>query len=321
MRTLLIVLGATSLLLAAPAAFADTLELKDGRIVEGMVISDPDGKTDGVWVVSRFGPTFVKAEDIERRNEAAPIDDQIKGYLAKLAPKDVTNRVRLADWMNEIGRAEEARELALQILEWAPENKEAHRLLGHLRHRGRWMTPDEAKRAEGYERHGDTWYTPAEWARVSGAEKKAAEAAERAARQKFLSAEVNKSVRLALSPDPAVRARGKSRLLALNEEFDDERLQKLVAGLDDYIRDVDELRAKAADAAARVATSGAMAMGEIRATLSKLKRPIPVLETSLASGPPILSPNSTVKIMLPELEVIKVRTTISMPATVDDRKK
>jgi tetratricopeptide (TPR) repeat protein len=311
---------ALGLLSFAPAARADTIELTDGRIVEGMVMADPDGKTDGVWVISRFGPTFVAKADIKAHTKARPVDEQIKEYLARLAPKDVESRVKLADWMGQLGRAEEAKELARQILEWAPENKDAHRLLGHVRFRGNWVTPDEAKRAEGYEKHGDKWYTPEEWKNVSNADREKAEAAEKAAQQKFLSKRVNEAVRLALSPDPAVRARGKSRLLALNAEFDDARLKKLVAGIDEYIQDVDELRRKASAAARDIQTQGGMVMGEIRATLSRLKRPIELFETSLASGPSVLSPNSRVKIQLPELEVIKVRTTMAMPGTIEDDK-
>lgn len=318
MRLLTLSLVPLLFLAVLPAAHADTIELKDGRIVEGMVIADPDSKAEGFWVVSRFGPTFIKKADVKSQTKAQPIDDQIKAFLAKLQPKDVKNRVRLADWMNQIGRAEEARELATQILEWAPENADAHRLLGHVRHRGKWITPEAAKRAEGYEQHGGKWYTPAEWQNLANADKEKAAAIEEAANRQRLEREVNEAVRLAVSPDPAVRARGKSRLLSLNREFDSERLQKLVAGIDDYIQEVDELRRKAAAAAtAALRTDGAMVMGEIRATLSKLKRPIKIFETNLASGPPLLSPNAAVKIQLPELEVIKVRTTVALPATVD----
>jgi hypothetical protein len=53
-------------------------------------------------------------------------------------------------------------------------------------------------------------------------------------------------------------------------------------------------------------------MAEIRATMSKLKRPIQVLETSLASN----IGGSAVKIQLPELEVVSVRTTGIIPAVI-----
>ena len=303
-------------LVLAPAAQADTLELKDGRIVEGMLIPDrPEAPDGGYYVVSRFGPTFIKSADVKKRTQAKPVDEQIKAYVSALEPRDVESRLKLATWMKKLGREEEALELAREILQWEPESAEAHKLLGHVRHRGRWITPDEAKRAEGYEKHGDAWYTPEEWKNLANAEKDKAQAAEKAAAEKRLQQEVNKAVRLVLSPDPAVRSRGRARLEALGKEFDSERIAKLLAGLDKYIETVDELRRQAAGAAgALTATDGGMVMGEIRATLSRLKRPIRVFQTNLASGP--VGANAPVSIMLPELEVIKVRTTMGMPASV-----
>ena len=71
-----------------------------------------------------------------------------------------------------------------------------------------------------------------------------------------------------------------------------------------------------AEAAPRVAivTGGGMVMGEVRATFSKLKRPIPVFQTNLAAGP--VGANAPVSIQLPELEVIRVNTTMAIPAIV-----
>ncbi len=311
----LLIASLTALSLPAPIARADTLELKDGRMVEGMLIPDTDPKLGrGFYVVSRFGPTFIPASRIKARHVGKPVDEQIKAFLAKLQPRDVKNRVRLATWMKGIGREEEARALATQILVWAPENAAAHGLLGHVRYKGRWVTPEAAKRAEGYEKHGDTWYTPQEWKNVANADKAKAAALEKAAAAKRLRREVNQAVRLALSPDPAVRARGKARLKALEKEFDSAALHKLVAGLDDYIKRVDDLRRKAAAAAANVSADGGMVMGEIRATLSRLKRPIQTFETNLSAGP--VGANAPVKIQLPELEVIKVRTGFAVPAVV-----
>jgi hypothetical protein len=216
--------------------------------------------------------------------------------------------------MKDVGRVEEARELATQILEWQPENAGAHAFLGHVRYKGKWMSPAAAKRADGYEKHGEKWYTPEEWKNLANAEKDKAAEAEKAAAQKRLRAEVNQAVRLALSPDPAVRSRGKARLAALEKQVDSKRLRKLIAGVDDYIKTIDDLRAKAAFASANLSTEGGMVMGEIRATLSKLKRPIPQFQTNLAAGP--VGANAPVTLMLPELEVIKVRTLMAMPATV-----
>ena len=183
-----------------------------------------------------------------------------------------------------------------------------------MRYKGKWMTYDAKQRAEGLEKHGDTWYTPEEWKNLAAAEQGAAAAAEQAAAEKRLREEVNQAVRLVLSPDPAVGARGKARLQGLEKEFDSAALRKLLAGLDDDLANLDELRRQAADAAANVTTEGGMVMGEIRATMSKLKRPIPVFQTNLSAGP--VGANAPVSLMLPELEVVRVRTIMSMPATI-----
>ena len=322
----LAVLGAGLLALSAAEAQADTIELKDGRIVEGMIVADKHPEHgEGVYVISRFGPTFVKKADIKARHAGKPVDEQIKAYLEKLdarakkGDRDIKNRLRLADWMLKIGRAEEGRELLAQILDWAPENPDAHKLLGHVRYRGRWITPDEAQRARGLVKHGGTWYTPQEWENLATAEKRKAEAAEKAAAERARQVALNQAVRLALSPDPAVRSRGRARLKAMGQEkaYDAKKVEKLLADIDEYLQTIDELRRKAAGVGGGVGvTSGGTVMGEIRATFSKLKRPIPVFQTNLSSGP--IGANAPVSIQLPELEVIRVNTTMAIPALVDD---
>lgn len=314
------VLALAALALAAPTARADTIELADGRVVEGLVIPDKHPEHGaGVYVVSRFGPTFIKKADIKAQRKSKPVDEQIQDYLAKLKPKDTANRLRLAEWMMQIGRAEEGRELVAQILDWEPESPKAHKLLGHVRYRGRWITPDEAQRARGLEKHGDKWYTPQEWQNLATADKRKAEEAERVAAGRARQQALNQAVRLALSPDPAVRSRGRARLEAMGKEkaYDAKKVAKLLAGIDEYLQNLADLRRKAAAAAGAVGvTSGGMVMGEIRATYSKLKRPIPVFQTNLSSGP--IGANAPVSLQLPELEVIRVNTTMAIPALVDD---
>ncbi|MDA1194578.1 MAG: hypothetical protein O2894_05280 [Planctomycetota bacterium] len=313
----LAVCAALAVLVAAPAQ-ADTLELTDGRLVEGLIIPDKHPEHgEGVYVVSRFGPTFVPKADIKARREAQPVDAQIRAYLGQLKDGDIKNRVRLASWMLDLGREEEGRELLSQILDWDPECPAAHKLLGHERYRGQWVTHDEAQTARGLEKHGDSWYTPTEWQNVADADKRQAAEAEKAAAARAREFEVNQAVRLALSPDPAVRSRGQARLEALAKEYDSEKVRTLIAGVDEYLVTLDELRRKAAAMSGPVGvTSGGMVMGEIRATLSKLKRPIPVFQTNLAAGP--IGANAPVSIQLPELEVIRVMSTMAVPALVDD---
>ncbi len=296
-----------ALCLAAPA-WADTLELKDGKIVEGVVIKDGDNYV----VMSRFGPKEIPIADVKTWQKGTSIDKQVKDHLAKLDDEDTANRLLLAKWLKDIGRAEEADELAHAILEIDPENAKAHAMLGHIRHKGEWCTPDEAKRRQGLERHGDRWYTAQEWKNLAEAERAKAAAAEEAAAKKAVNEAVNKAVRLMLSPDPAVSARGKGQLERLAEKHDSDYLRELVGKVGQYLEMVNDLRKKAATLGGAGTAGTGTVMGEIRATMSKLKRPIQVFETSLASN----IGGAPVRIQLPEIELVKVRTTGIIPVTV-----
>ena len=308
-QTTILLAALVACLLTASGAAADTLELTDGRIVEGAVY-EVDG---GFYVLSRYGPSFLKADQVRARTKAKPVDQQIREHLAKLEPDDAENRALLAEWLQKIGRTDEAHAMAQAVLELDPESSLAHKVLGHVRHKGLWKSPDQAKRDDGFEKHGDSWYTPAEWQKVSQGEKQRVAAVEKELAAKARTREVNRLFRLVMSPDPALRSRARSRLEALAKEMQSKDLDKMVAGLDAYLKDLDDLREKASAASASAGAEG-MVMGEIRATLSRLKRPIEVFETSLASGP--IGANAPVKIQIPELEVIRVRTTGIIPAVV-----
>jgi hypothetical protein len=293
-----------SLGLASPAR-ADILELADGRVVEGAVSKDGQEYV----VRSRFGESRVAAKDVKTWTKSKPVDEQVREHLGRLAPDDAANRALLARWLVDLGREEEGRALADAVLEIDPENADAHAVLGHVRHAGRWCTPDEAKRAQGLEQHGGEWYTPEEWKNLSDAARNAAAEGEAKARAAAIARDVNEAVRLMLSPDPSVRARGKKRLESLAAETGSEKLRELARNVEDYVKAVDEYQAKAA---ATAGSGEGMVLGEIRATLSKLKRPIQEFSTSLASN----IGGAPVRIQLPELEVIRVRTTAPIPVAV-----
>lgn len=298
---------AVALLIALPAtAAADVLELKDGRLVEGMVIEDGSD----LIVLSRFGPTSFKTADIVKRTKAKPVDEQIREHLAKLPEDDTKNRALLAQWLKKLGRDADATNLAQSVLQRDPESDVANNVLGNERYKGRWMTPEDAMKAQGLERHGDRWFTPDEWKNVSKVDRDAAAAKDNEIEHKRLGADVNRMLRLITSPDRAVRARAKSRLTKLAEELDSDPLRELVKNIDEYVRQVDEVRTKANEIASGTASLGHVT-GEFRATVARLKRPIRNFTTNLASGP--IGANAPVTLQLPELEVIKVRTTGIIP--------
>lgn len=299
----------STFLLACPPAKADVLELEDGRLVEGVVVQ----VGDAYHVQSRFGASTIPAARVRRHVKARPVDEQVREHLASLAPDDAENRALLARWLTGIGREEEGRAMATAVLELDPESAVAHEVLGHVRHEGLWCTPDEAKRADGLEKHGDRWYTSQEWANQGKSVREQALERERALEKERLQDDVNRAVRLMLSPDPELRKRGRTLLDGMAKEFDNASLAELARNVDAYVRKLDEAAAAAAMATGAAGASGSgVVLGDIRATMSKLKRPIETFSTSLASN----IGGAPVKIQLPELEVIRVRTVAAIPVVV-----
>jgi len=77
---------------------------------------------------------------------------------ATLAPDDIWGHLELADLAHGVGFKEAAREHAEIVIGLAPANEIAREILGHTRHKGQWLTPEEAKAAGLVEFHGE-WLT------------------------------------------------------------------------------------------------------------------------------------------------------------------
>jgi hypothetical protein len=304
MRSLAPQLALLSVACALPCrpARADTLELKDGRVVEGAV----EVLDEGYRVTSRLGETLVPKADVKAHTPGATVDSLLQGRLGALAADDAENRARLAQWLVDLGRTEDGRALAEQALAIDAENATAHGVLGHQRHGGRWVTYEEAMRAKGLECHDGRWYTPEEWRNLAEAPRKEAEQQDlaRAARQRTL--EINRLVRQMAHADPGVRVRARKRLEAISSETGNKDLLRLADHVEAYVKAADEFARASAERA------GATVLSELRISMSKLRRPIEVFETSLSSS----VGNAPVRIQLPELEVINLRTMVGLPAVV-----
>ena len=293
-------------------AAADLLVLKDGRTVEGVV----QLRKDDALVLSRFGTASIPHDQIVRHVKGPSVDQQVQKHLASLAADDATGRMHLARWLKKLGRTSEATALARQVLERDPEHAAAHRLLGHERFRGRWMTPDDAQRARGLEKHGDRWYTPAEWKLADPAHKARALADEAIARKAAQDRQLARLMELLVSPDPALRARARKALRALAKErgLPKERVDEALKAAAAYVLRLDEALTKAGTLSAggsgirgtKLDRHGWM-LADVHDDFVRLKRPIREFATTLASSP------APVRIQLPEVRVVQVRTTTAVP--------
>ncbi len=292
-----VALSLLSLACAAPAA-ADVLKLKDGRVIEGVV----EVRKSEVLVLSRFGTTSIPRDQVVEHLKGPSVDAQVKRHLAALAADDADGRMRLAAWLDEIGRTTEAHALARRVIEIDPEHSGAQKMLGYVRYRGRWMTPDAANRARGLEKHGDKWYTPDEWKLADPARKAAAKAEEAAARER----RIQRLTELLVSPDPALRARARKALrsMAKSKGISEERANDALKAAAEYVLKLDDARTKAG--ASGAARRGWM-LAEVHDDFTKLKEPITRFATTLASS------SVPVTIQLPEVQTVRVRTTVAVP--------
>ncbi len=288
----------------APSARADRLTLADGRVVEGAVSKDGEVYR----VASRFGEAEFAAKDVKAWVKGETVESEWRRRAAALAADDHAGRAELSKWLVDAGRVEEGTAIAQAVVEADPENSVAHAVLGHVRHKGSWMTPDEARISDGLVRHGDTWYTPEEWTRLDAEKRAKADESDRALAAKATGVKVNQALRLMLAPDKALRAEGEKRLLAVAAETNSKDLAALVGSVRDYAAAADRLVAAAGGGGGGI--DHATVLTECRIQLAKLKRPISTLTTGLASN----AGGAGVTIQLPEVELIKIGTTVGIPA-------
>ena len=123
----------------------DSLELKDGRKLEGELTS--------VKFRSVGGLLTLEGREVLTVVLGAGLLDNVKKELAKkrarIAEGDAKALLELARWCSGKGLRTDAVQLAKASLKAAPKGEcaeKAHRLLGHVRHKGEWMT--RAEKAE-----------------------------------------------------------------------------------------------------------------------------------------------------------------------------
>lgn len=119
---------------------ADIIHLKNGGKIEGTV----EGESDGVLTVkTRFGRQKIPRANVERIEKAANTIDVYKQKRKALDETDAEAVFALATWCRENSLSKQARALFEKTVEVDPKHARAHKALGHVRHEGEWMRPEE----------------------------------------------------------------------------------------------------------------------------------------------------------------------------------
>ncbi|MDA1196122.1 MAG: hypothetical protein O2894_13205 [Planctomycetota bacterium] len=165
-----------SLILAAlllawlPSAAAHTVRTKAGKVYEGAIVSRSD--TEIVIDTTFDGQKVIPTAEIAAVDDAVPPLREQLAYRAGLA-EDVAARWDLYTWAHDKGFKKELTFILEAIIDVAPDDRRARKLLGHKKVGSTWMTPEEEKRhleqafeaeqrAKGLVPYKGEWVTPKE---------------------------------------------------------------------------------------------------------------------------------------------------------------
>lgn len=284
-------LAAALLLLAARPLAADVVHLANGGRIEGKV----EKEADRIVVVNRFGRRVFAAAEVRSIEKKETVEEACERKRAALDPDDAEGRAALAAWLEENGWSAKAQEEYKAVLEIDPDHRGARKALGYLFFEGKWRTHDEVMELQGYVRHDGKWVTPAERdAAVAAADAEEAQKTRRKAERALLTRVRRDLDRIARGTAAECQA-AYDDLVTLARERKDEGLEKFAADAKAYYDEYWK------------AVRRALVTAEVRTAVSKLKRPIDTITTSLGNGPPVT-------IQLPELQVWSVNTTVVIPA-------
>lgn len=166
-------------LLAAAAARADVVVLKDGRTVEGAIV---ERSSTALTVRQRLGEVRLELSQVASVTEQDDPWDQLQRLRSELGQGTADERYRLATFAREHDFADDARRAFLDVLRVDPDHPGARAALGFVRVDGRWVTVEDKARGEGLVPYRGRFVTPEEKDRLEF-QARAEAAARRAARE------------------------------------------------------------------------------------------------------------------------------------------
>ncbi len=167
--------GILLIALAAVPAFADTVHLRGGGQISGVIVE----RTEEAVTVDIGGGTITALMASVVRIEEAPSSlQEYRARAAAIPAGDAEAWRELARWAERQTLSSQADEAYAQVVALLPDDQEANRALGLVPVGGRWVTEKESYVARGYVELEGEWVTPAERDRIL-AERRAREEAER----------------------------------------------------------------------------------------------------------------------------------------------
>ncbi len=149
-------------------ARADILHMKDGRQVEGKILSETSKL---VRIKTRLGELEFPASDIERiERKKSPLEEFEERWDAA---KTADEFFAVGQWADQAKMRKQARKAMKKAVSLDPGHAGANTWLGLVEYKGEWMKPEErdrrmaadqdaSMRARGLVLYGERWVTPEE---------------------------------------------------------------------------------------------------------------------------------------------------------------
>jgi hypothetical protein len=155
-----------ALLLFPTLALADTVYLKNGRTLSGVIVERSKDR-----VVMEIGPgrVGVPLAQIERIVASSSPLAEYQQRAARIERGDAAGWLDLAAWADANDLRTQAREAYERVAQLQPGNVTAQAALGRSLQNGQWLTFEEGQRARGLVEYEGAWVTPAERAQIIAA--------------------------------------------------------------------------------------------------------------------------------------------------------
>lgn len=290
-----------SLLVFAVSAAADDVHLHDGTVLSGKVVEE----SARYLVQDRDRSYAVPKSKVKKLVESESFMERYEKRLAKLDPEDAEAIFEFGQWLLDNEWNSRARRAFEEVLAIDSDHRAARRALGYKLYEGEWVSPAELNQKKGLVYDPDTgkWYTPHDLAELRKRIENSAKLREAIKQRRQVNRKINKLMTGFHTFDKKKRHKAYQELSKYAEQLNSPEIRKLAGDAKAYY-----------DARATALCNQMRARTEVQATLVRLKKPIDTFETALGAAIALNAGQAQVRIQLPELEIVQVKTTADIPA-------
>jgi len=154
---------ATALVTLTSSVSADIIKLKSGGVLRGQIPSPKDSNSAAPHVIKTLTGAVVEVapDEVESVTKRRVVIEEYEVRAGETADT-IESQWGLAEWCRERSLTSQRRTHLERIVEFDPNHERARRGLGHIYEQGRWTTQDEIMMARGYVRHKGRWVLPQE---------------------------------------------------------------------------------------------------------------------------------------------------------------